>query len=181
MMVPAAGGGRCGRRAVLAEGYIPYWLGVAEDRDAAMIEIAWRVVDARTVVFTKTMTSSPWPGTSLATGDLDAEVATLKRDPGKDLVAYGGSSFVSALIERRLIDEYHLFVNPVALGRGDPIFARAAVAQPLELLRAVPFPSGEPDSVGDRVVTTFGVGPRRRLHPRVGAAVGALRRVRSVA
>jgi dihydrofolate reductase len=100
----------------------------------------WAPARSSAVVFTKTMTSSPRHGTSLATGDLAEEVAVLKRAPGKDLAVYGGSSFVSALIEWGLLDEYHLFVNPVALGRGDPIFARAAAIRQLELVRAVPLP-----------------------------------------
>ncbi|MEI2691190.1 MAG: dihydrofolate reductase family protein [Anaerolineae bacterium] len=39
-----------------------------------------------------------------------------------DIIAYGGATFVSALIRHDLIDEYHLFVNPAALGTGLPIF-----------------------------------------------------------
>jgi dihydrofolate reductase len=129
-----------GRR--LAEGYIPYWVAAAEQRDAPMYDLARRVTDARKIVFTKTLTSSPWPGSSLATGDVAAEIAALKQGPGSDLVVYGGSSFVSALIEGRLIDEYNLFVNPVALGRGVPIFARVAAAHRMRLIRALPYPSG---------------------------------------
>jgi riboflavin biosynthesis pyrimidine reductase len=34
---------------------------------------------------------------------------------------YGGSSFVASLIERNLIDEYHLLLNPVVLGSGGTI------------------------------------------------------------
>ena len=126
----------------LAEGYIPHWLSAVEDRDGPMIDLARRIVDARKVVFTTTLTASPWPGTTLATGDLATEVDALKRGPGKDLVVYGGSSLVSELIAGNLIDEYHLFVNPVALGRGVPIFARIAETMRLRLLRAVPYPSG---------------------------------------
>lgn len=127
---------------VLAEGYIPHWIATVEERGAPMFELARRIVDARKVVFTKTLSASPWPGTSLATGDLTSEIAALKHEPGKDLVVYGGSSFVSALIEAELIDEYQLFVNPVALGRGVPIFGRVSAVHRMELVRALPYPSG---------------------------------------
>ena len=35
---------------------------------------------------------------------------------------YSGGNFVSNLIQHSLIDEYYLFVNPVILGRGIPIW-----------------------------------------------------------
>ncbi len=74
------------------------------------------------VVFTKTLDKSFWNNTELAKGNLTDEVIKLKNQSGKDIIVYGGSSFVSSLIKEGLIDEYHLFVNPVALGRGGAIF-----------------------------------------------------------
>ena len=46
----------------------------------------------------------------------------MKQAPGKDLVVYGGATFVSSLIENGLIDELNFFVNPVAIGNGMRIF-----------------------------------------------------------
>src|SRR5256884_6596034 len=45
-------------------------------------------------------------------------VTRLKEQRGKDIVVYGGATFVSALLEYYLIDELNIFVNPVAIGRG---------------------------------------------------------------
>jgi dihydrofolate reductase len=39
-------------------------------------------------------------------------------------MVYGGASFVSALIRNNLIDQYHLFINPVAIGKGLTIFGK---------------------------------------------------------
>ena len=50
------------------------------------------------------------------------EVNSLKQKDGKDIIAYGGAELVSNLIKEDLIDEYHLFVNPAALGEGVSIF-----------------------------------------------------------
>ena len=55
-------------------------------------------------------------------GDLVDEISRLKKQDGNDIIAYGGGTFVSALIKQGLIDELNLFVNPVALGAGMPIF-----------------------------------------------------------
>ena len=40
-----------------------------------------------------------------------------------DIITYGGGAFVASLLKHSLTDELHLFVNPVALGKGMPIFA----------------------------------------------------------
>ncbi len=70
------------------------------------------------------------------------EVTKLKSQDGRDLITYGGATFVSDLIRHGLIDEYHLFVNPVAIGKGMPIFASLAEKQRLELQKASVFSCG---------------------------------------
>lgn len=56
---------------------------------------------------------------------------------------YGGADFVSSLIEAGLIDEYHLFVNPVAIGRGMTIFGDLKERRNLTLVKSQAFDSGE--------------------------------------
>jgi dihydrofolate reductase len=46
----------------------------------------------------------------------------MKGATGGDIMTYGGAEFVSELIRHNLIDEYHLFVNPTAIGEGLRIF-----------------------------------------------------------
>lgn len=126
----------------LAIDYIPYWQGVFTQPDDPMHEIAVRVVNTKKVVFTKTLERSEWDNTVLAKGDLAEEVNKLKRQEGKDIIVYGGSSFVSALIKEGLIDEYHLFVNPVAIGRGGAIFDGLDTFRKLVLKETIVFPCG---------------------------------------
>ena len=52
--------------------------------------------------------------------------------PGKDVNIQGSASIVQALQRADLIDEYHLYVHPVLLGDGKPLFADSA-RQNLEL------------------------------------------------
>jgi dihydrofolate reductase len=70
------------------------------------------------------------------------EITRLKDQAGGDIIAYGGASFVSALIHHDLIDEYHLFVNPVALGTGMPIFKALDSPRRLVLETASAFSCG---------------------------------------
>ncbi|GAB3829945.1 dihydrofolate reductase family protein [Hymenobacter jeollabukensis] len=120
----------------LAQGFIPHWAAHPEAEGAATMN------GTPKVVFTHTLTHSEWPGTALAQGELVAEINQLKQQPGGDIIAYGGATFVSALIRHGLIDEYHLFVNPVAIGRGLPIFGELSGTQPLTLVRAQAFACG---------------------------------------
>ncbi len=76
----------------------------------------------RKVVFSKTLDQSKWPNTDLAKGKLADEVTRWKAEQGKDIIAYGGPSFAGALLRAGLIDELHLFVNPVVLGAGRSMF-----------------------------------------------------------
>jgi len=50
------------------------------------------------------------------------QVKQLKKQAGKDIMVYGGSRFVSSLIKEALVDKYYLLVNPIAIGKGLPIF-----------------------------------------------------------
>src|SRR6266566_741852 len=68
------------------------------------------------VVFSKTLQHADWPETRIASGDLSEEIGRLKREPGNDLIAYGGATFDQALTRLGLVDEYRLMVQPAALG-----------------------------------------------------------------
>ncbi|MEI9810698.1 MAG: dihydrofolate reductase family protein [Bacteroidota bacterium] len=98
-----------------------------------MYEFAQRIVAAKKFIFTKTLAQSEWENTELIKGNLADEIRKLKNQEGKDIIVYGGSSFVSALIKEGLIDELHLFVNPVALGSGDSVFSSLDKFQTLKL------------------------------------------------
>lgn len=98
--------------------------------------------DIPKVVFSKTLNEASWPVTRIARGNLAAEIAALKEEPGPDVIAYGGASFAAALAAQGLIDEYCLPIQPLAIGRGHPLFAQLSAAQHLELIEANSFACG---------------------------------------
>lgn len=126
----------------LAEGFIPYWAGVAENADDLQFSAGEKFTGTHKVVFSKTLEQSPWTNTVLAKEDLAQEINALKNTEGSDIIAYGGATFVSALIQQGLIDEYHLFINPVAIGSGLSIFKQLQHNRALELVKATPFSCG---------------------------------------
>jgi dihydrofolate reductase len=94
------------------------------------------------VVFSKTLEKAEWPPFRIARGDLAEELASLKREPGKDIMAHGGARFVQALSRRGLIDEYRLVIHPVALGSGLALFKDLPAPLHLKLVEAKTFPNG---------------------------------------
>ena len=63
-------------------------------------------------------------------------------EPFQDILAYGGATFVSALIKHALIDEFHLFINPTIIGNGMAIFKELDSKQNLTLIKSTPFACG---------------------------------------
>jgi dihydrofolate reductase len=94
------------------------------------------------VVFSKTLGRADWPETRIARGDLSEEIDRLKREPGNDLIAYGGATFDQALSRLGLVDEYRLMVQPAALGAGLPLFKDLPAPLHLELAEAITYASG---------------------------------------
>jgi dihydrofolate reductase len=94
------------------------------------------------VVFSRTLTSTDdWPA-RIASGDTAEEIAELKAEPGKDLVAAGGTEFMHSLIKLGVVDEFRLWVLPAATGKGAPLFPELDQPLNLRLVKSRAFPSG---------------------------------------
>ena len=126
----------------LAQGFIPHWAAVAANPDHPEFTAGRKFSDTHKVVFSKTLGKSEWGNTVLAKGDLVDEITKLKINDGKDIIAYGGATFVSALIKQGLIDEFHLFINPTAIGNGMTIFNELDRKQDLSLVKSISFDCG---------------------------------------
>ena len=107
-------------RKLATGGFIEFWESAAEKNPAP--PFAKQIADIPKVVFTKTLDESIWNNTTLAKGNPAEEIADLKKQNGKDIIVFGGAGFVSSLIKEGLIDEYHLIINPTAIGSGMTIF-----------------------------------------------------------
>lgn len=126
----------------MTDGFVSHWTNVSTKPDDEGYQFANIMVDTPKVVFTKTLTKSNWENTSIAKGDLRDEVKKIKNQNGKDIIVYGGASFVSSLIKAGLIDEYHLFVNPAAISSGLTIFNGVNGKLNLRLVKSIPFDHG---------------------------------------
>ena len=127
---------------ILAQGFIPHWANVANDQNNPEVKLGKKFTETPKVVFTKTLDKSDWENTVLAKGEIVDEINKLKNQEGKDIIVYGGGSFVSSLIKENLIDEYHFFINPVVLGKGMSIFKGVEQKLNLEFVNSFPFECG---------------------------------------
>ncbi|MBO0856539.1 MAG: dihydrofolate reductase, partial [Nocardia sp.] len=113
-----------------------YWPSADHPSAKAMNEIP-------KVVFSRTLTSAnDWRETRIARGDTAEEIAKLKAEPGRDLVAAGGTDFIHSLIKLSVVDEYRLWVLPAVTGKGAALFPELDQAVRLRLVSSNAFPSG---------------------------------------
>jgi dihydrofolate reductase len=94
------------------------------------------------IVFSKTLDKTDWKNTRLIKGVDKEEILKMKQRPGKDMVIYGSGSIVQRLANLGLIDDYRIFVNPVVLGNGKPLFKDHKERLYLKLLNTKTFGCG---------------------------------------
>ncbi len=77
------------------------------------------------IVFSKTLNKvgwGKWNNATVVKENIAEEVKKMKQETGKDMVIFGSGILVSTFAELGLIDEYRIIVNPVILGKGNPLF-----------------------------------------------------------
>lgn len=94
------------------------------------------------VVFSQSLSEVTWNNARLSRATLEDEIPALKREPGKDLVVFGGARIAHSLTRLRLIDEFRLTVHPVALGHGLPLMHGLPEPQRLELVSSTAYADG---------------------------------------
>jgi dihydrofolate reductase len=88
--------------------------------------------DIPKIVFSNSLESADWAGTTIVSGDLTDAVTRLKREHSSGyLLAQGGARFARSLVETGLIDEYRLVIHPVVLGAGERLFTAPLTIEPI--------------------------------------------------
>lgn len=121
-----------------------YWPSKAMDlscprEDLAFVEMMNRYTK---IVFSKTLEKAEWNNSRLVKENIADEIVKLKKQTGKDIIIYGSGKIVSTLIQLGLVDEYQIWVHPVLLGKGKPLFKSLQHRLRLELFNIKTFCSG---------------------------------------
>jgi dihydrofolate reductase len=123
----------------MADEFVTYWEAIAAKPGDPWHDFAQKMVRTQKIVFSHSVKNVKGQNIRVENGPLVETVNALKNQPGKDLLVYGGVTFVKSLIENKLIDEYHLLINPVAIGTGKGIFPDRTG---LSLVKSVSSPKG---------------------------------------
>jgi dihydrofolate reductase len=129
-------------RKMAEDGFINHWEDIARHPLNPQAVFAKPVAEMQKIVFTTTLTKSMWKNTEIAKGNFIDKIKELKNQKGKDLIVYGGATFVSSLIKSNLIDELHLLINPTAIGKGLTIFKGSKSKKYFRLIKSKSFDCG---------------------------------------
>ncbi len=113
-----AGGLIFGR--VTYQGMASYWTSSEALKDDPQVSALMNSIPK--FVFSNTLDRLEWNNSQLIQGKAGEELKKLKNQPGNDLFIFGSANLSSTFTKQGLIDEYRLMVNPVVLGKGNPVF-----------------------------------------------------------
>jgi len=114
----------------------------ATDPFAAPMNAIPKAVFTRQPAEPASASAGSWAAPHVASGDIAAAVARLKAMAGKPIIAHGGVDVARSLVAEGLVDQFVLMVIPVALGRGEPLFADLPAPLRLTLVESTRFPGG---------------------------------------
>ena len=101
-----------------------YWptLLTKENIDEISLNHAKWVEDVRKIVISKTINEELWNNTVQIKDNIKEEVMKIKNEEGKEMMIFGSPSIVQEFIRLDLLDELRIFLNPVIIGKGVPMF-----------------------------------------------------------
>jgi dihydrofolate reductase len=94
------------------------------------------------VVISRTMKGKELPRTTVVSENITPEIRELKQKAGREIVIFGSPGASHLLMANGLIDDFWLFVNPILLGQGIPLFKNIRQREQLKLVTNRPFSSG---------------------------------------
>jgi dihydrofolate reductase len=121
-----------------------YWPTAADSPNASKHDkqhSAWyKKVDK--YVLSHTLKPDPSKKLHVIGKDLVNEINELKKGPGQEILIFGSPSAGHSLAQLGLVDEYWLFINPVLLGKGIPMFKGLKDITKLKLQKTHAFENG---------------------------------------
>lgn len=120
--------------------FVEFWPTEASENEI----MSERLNSTPKIVFSKSLKEAPWgkwPAAQIEKGDAIAAVKKLKSQKGKNMVLWGSLSLARSLMEENLIDEFHIRIVPVVLGKGTSLFENIEEKN-LTLVETKQYPSG---------------------------------------
>ncbi len=121
-----------------------YWPTAAEQPNATKhdIEHASWYKKVEKVILSRTMKGKKLANTKIISDNISSEITQLKQALGEEIIVFGSPSASHFLMREDLIDDFWIFVNPVLLGQGIPLFKDIKQRTKLQLIKSHAFSSG---------------------------------------
>jgi dihydrofolate reductase len=116
--------------------FAAHWPHVTDDPMADALN------SAKKYVASNTLEEADWNNSTVISGDVAAEVAKLKEEPGPEIQVMGSSRLIQTLLGADVVDEYRLMIFPVVLGTGKRLFADGAIPSGLKLVESTSSTTG---------------------------------------
>jgi dihydrofolate reductase len=84
--------------------------------------VAEKMNNSEKLVVSNSLHSASWQNSKIISGDIISQITQLKNTPGKNISILGSGTLITALTDAGLIDEYEFLIDPLAIGKGSPIF-----------------------------------------------------------
>jgi dihydrofolate reductase len=135
------------------EGFGGYWPAVADDENAAPQDRAFSkwLTSVEKVVFSTTLTDSPWENSRIVNADPAAVLKQLREEPGGDIIVLASSSVIRALLAADELDRLSITLTPELVGGGARLFEDGIPATSWKLTDSTPTESGALTLLYDRV------------------------------
>lgn len=110
------------------------------------LAVAQIINHAKKIVFSKTLQSvsekENWKNIQLEKEVEAGFITELKKQPGKDIAVFGSSNLGVSLLEKGLLDEVRILLNPIVIGKGTPLFHGLKNKVDFKLTKSRNFASG---------------------------------------
>jgi dihydrofolate reductase len=127
----SAGGFVLGRRTY--EGFASHWPNASKEEQP----VAEPLNRIPKYVATRTLKDPlDWDNSTVLHGDLQKSIAALKGTDGGDLHVIGSTTLVHALLEKDLVDQFRVIIDPLIVGGGKRILTDDGRRRPMRLLDA---------------------------------------------
>ena len=94
------------------------------------------------VVLSTTMSQEGLDNTTVIGNHLAENINKIKQQDGKNILIFGSPTASHSLLSQGLIDEFWLFVNPIIVGNGIPLYKGETETTKLKLIESKTFLCG---------------------------------------
>jgi len=94
------------------------------------------------IVLSKTISEKGLDNTVVISDQLADKINKIKKQDGKNILIFGSPRASQSLLNQGLIDEFWLFVNPIIVGQGMPLFKDITGTTKLKLVESKTFACG---------------------------------------